>query len=92
LQLCTQPPRKPLSWFPQISDSAHQCNGEQHEFLDICSASDNSATSYDDSTCDNGAATINFVTIIPTASAIFVVRISVTAIVPTAYNCPLFLL
>jgi hypothetical protein len=54
-----------------------------------CSASDNSATSYDGSASDDGTAAINSATIITAASAIFVVRIAVAAIVPTAaYNCP----
>ena len=54
------------------------------------SASDNSATSsYDGSASDDGATTINSATVITAASAIFVVRIAGTAIVPTATcNCP----
>jgi len=53
------------------------------------SASDNSATSYDGSASDDGPATINSATIITAASAIFVVGIAGTAIVPAATcNCP----
>ena len=48
------------------------------------SASDNSAPSYDGSAPDDGAATINSATIITAASAIFVVGIAGTAIVPAA--------
>jgi hypothetical protein len=54
-----------------------------------CSASDNSATSYDRSAPDDCAPTINSATIITAASAVFVVGIAVTAIVPAATcNCP----
>jgi len=54
-----------------------------------CSASDNSATSYDGSASDDGAATINSAAIVTAASAIFVVGIAVAAIVPTAaHNRP----
>ena len=53
------------------------------------STSDNSATSYDGSAPDDSAATINSTTIITAASAILVVGIAGTAIVPGAtYNCP----
>ena len=53
------------------------------------SASDNSATSYDGSAPNDGAATINSATIITAASAIFVVGIAGAAIVPAATcNCP----
>ena len=53
------------------------------------SASDNSATSDDSSAPDYGSATINSPTIITAASAILVVGIAGTAIVPGAtYNCP----
>ena len=49
------------------------------------SASDNSATSsYDGSAPDEGATAINSATIITAASAIFVVGIAGTAIVPAA--------
>jgi hypothetical protein len=53
-----------------------------------CSASDDRATSYDGSASDNRAATIDPASIIASASAIFVIRIALAAIVPTTYNCP----
>ena len=53
------------------------------------SASDNSATSYDSSAPDDGAATVNSATIITASSAILIVGIAGTAIVPAANcNCP----
>ena len=53
------------------------------------SASDNSATSYDGSAPNDSAATINSATIITAASAILIVGIAGTAIVPAANcNCP----
>ena len=53
------------------------------------SASDNSATPYDGSAPNDSAATINSATIVTAASAILVVGIAGSSIVPAAHcNCP----